>query len=201
MYICFFKRISDIIISLIGLPFFILLYLPICILIKIEDGGPVFYNAIRMGRNMVPFIMFKFRTMKVNSQDIRLKDGSTYNAINDPRVTKIGRFLRETSLDEIPQMLNILMGEMSVIGPRPDPIDIYYKYPEELKLVLSVRPGLTGYCQAYYRNETDTLGKIEKDIYYVRNMSFILDMKVFLKSFYTVLKQEKIYKEETNLPI
>lgn len=195
MYIRYFKRISDIIISLIGLPFFILLYLPISILIKIEDGGPVFYNAKRMGKNAVPFLMFKFRTMKVNSPDIRFTDGSTYNGADDPRVTKIGKFLRESSLDEIPQVLNILLGKMSVIGPRPDPIDIYYRYSEELKSVLSLRPGLTGYCQAYYRNETDTYGKIKKDIFYVNNMSFILDMKILLKSIHTVLKRDKIYKE------
>lgn len=93
--------------------------------------------------------------MKKNAPDIRLADGSTYNGVDDPRVTRVGRFLRSTSIDEIPQILNMLKGEMSLIGPRPDPPDWLERYPSEVRIFLQVRPGLTGYSQAFFRNSVD----------------------------------------------
>ena len=130
--------------------------------------------------------------MKVNAPDIRLKDGSTYNGDDDPRVTKLGRFLRKTSLDEIPQILNVLKGDMSWIGPRPDPLDWLDKYKEEERVFLNVRPGITGYNQAYYRNSADAQEKIDNDVYYAKHISFALDVKIIFKTIKTVLFHENV---------
>ena len=118
MYKCFFKRLIDLVLSLIAFPFWCIIAIPIAIAIKIGDGGPVFYLSKRVGKNFKQFGMYKFRSMKVNAPDLRNEDGGTYNAADDPRVTKVGKFLRETSLDETPQLLNIIRGDMSIIGPR-----------------------------------------------------------------------------------
>lgn len=198
MYNKFFKRFFDLLIALIGLPFFVVICIVIAPFIYLEDKGSVFYNGERIGRNGKMFRMHKFRSMKVNSPDIRLADGSTYNGKDDPRVTRIGHFLRETSLDEVPQILNILKGEMSLIGPRPDPPDWIDKYAEEYRVFLTVRPGITGYSQAYYRNSDESLEKMKHDAYYAKNVSFKLDCMIFFKTIQTVLKHENLYREEDN---
>ena len=161
MYKNYFKRILDIAIGIIGFPFFLLAFIIIAPIIKVTDGGPIFYNAKRIGKSGKLFKMYKFRSMKVNAPDIRLADGSTFNGADDPRVTKVGRILRATSIDELPQLLNILNGTMSLIGPRPDPPDWIDKYPEDIRVFLSVRPGLTGYCQAYWRNGANGYEKMK----------------------------------------
>ena len=119
MYRHFFKRLIDIVSALILLPLVLLVIFIMTFIIRIDDNGPVFYNAKRMGRNGKPFKMFKLRSMKVNAPDLRNADGSTFNSDHDPRVTRTGRFMRKTSIDEIPQILNVLKGDMSFIGPRP----------------------------------------------------------------------------------
>lgn len=194
MYKNFFKRFLDIIIALLAFPIFLLIYIPIAILIKLEDGGPVLYSAERLGRNMVPYKMFKFRSMKVNAPDIRLSDGSTFSSKDDPRVTKIGKKLRESSLDEIPQLLNVLKGDMSIIGPRPD-VKSDEPYPEEFRSFLSVRPGITGYNQAYYRNETDRWEKMKNDKYYVDQISLWMDVKIFFQTIAVVVRKEGMYRK------
>lgn len=200
MYRYYFKRVFDAIISLIGLPFLLLLIIILAIIIKFEDRGPVFHTSFRLGKNGIPFKIFKFRSMIVNAPDLRLPDGSTFNDKNDSRVTKIGKFLRESSLDEFPQLLNVLMGQMSIIGPRPD-LNSNDKFPEESKLILKVKPGITGYNQAYYRNETDWPEKIKNDLYYVENISFGFDMKILCKTVYMVIKRDKMYRKKTNSQI
>lgn len=110
MYERCFKRIIDMILSVLGMPVFGLIYIVVAPMIILDDGLPVFYNALRIGKNGKLFKMYKFRTMKKNAPDIRLADGSTYNGVDDPRVTRVGRFLRSTSIDEIPQILNMLKG-------------------------------------------------------------------------------------------
>ena len=112
MYERCFKRIIDLMLSVLGLPVFGLIYIVVAPMIILDDGLPVFYNALRIGKNGKLFKMYKFRTMKKNAPDIRLADGSTYNGVDDPRVTRVGRFLRSTSIDEIPQILNMLKGEL-----------------------------------------------------------------------------------------
>ncbi len=195
MYKHFVKRILDLCIGIIGFPFFLIALIIFGPIIKTTDKGPVFYNALRIGRNGKLFKMFKFRSMYVNAPDIRLADGSTYNGEDDPRVTKVGKFMRSTSVDELPQILNILNGSMSLIGPRPDPPDWLDKYPEDIKVFLSVRPGITGYSQAYFRNGADGEQKMKNDAYYAQHVSFLFDVKIFFKTIATVLGHGNTYKD------
>lgn len=195
MYRHFFKRIIDILISLVGLVIFALLSLVLGPIIYFTDKGPIFYNANRIGLKGKLFKMYKFRSMYVNAPDIRNEDGSTYNADDDPRVTPIGRFMRKTSLDEFPQFLNVFLGDMSIIGPRPDPPDDIYIYTEEQKQKLNVKPGITGYNQAYYRNSVVQDEKFANDVYYAKHISFILDCKIFFKTILVVLKHDNVYND------
>ena len=198
MYKRFIKRLLDIVIGLIALPFvliFIIIFAPI---IYFTDKGPVFYNANRIGKDGKLFKMYKFRSMYVNAPDIRLADGSTYNGADDPRVTKVGKFMRSTSIDELPQLLNMLNGTMSLVGPRPDPPDWLEKYPENIKVLLTVRPGITGYSQAYFRNGADGEQKMKNDAYYAQHVSFLFDVKIFFKTIVTVLGHEGTYKDTTD---
>ncbi len=198
----FFKRLFDIIVCLIILPFFLILLAVVAIAIKIDDGGPIFYKAERIGRNSKKMHMLKFRSMKVNAPNILNADGSTYNSKNDPRVTKVGRFLRETSIDEIPQFLNILKGDMSLIGPRASGWEALESYQEDEIGKMKVRPGITGYTQAYYRNGLTVREKRLYDAWYAENISFWLDVKIFFKTIKTVLKRENVYtnEEPANVP-
>lgn len=143
MYKYLIKRILDIILAILLLPFLFVTTILIAPSIYLEDGGSIFYNSKRLGKNGKVFIMYKFRTMKENARDIRNADGSTYNSIYDPRVTKIGKVLRRTSIDEIPQIINVLKGDMSFIGPRPDLPEHIMLYTNEEKRKLKVRPGIT----------------------------------------------------------
>lgn len=190
----FFKRFFDIVLSLIALPFVLLVIVVMAPFIYFADKGPVFYNANRVGKNGKIFKMFKLRSMKVNAPDIRNADGSTYNGANDPRVTKVGRFMRKTSIDEFPQFLNVLKGDMSLIGPRPTlATKSYDELTDDQKKRYFVRPGITGYSQAYYRNSATADQKLEHDIYYVENISLWLDVKILFKTIFSVLKRENIY--------
>lgn len=192
MYVHFLKRVLDLIVALCALPFVII---AICVfgpIIYLEDKGPIFYKAQRIAKGGKPFSMYKFRSMKVNAPDIRLADGSTYNGGDDPRVTKIGKFMRNTSADEIPQFLNILFGDMSLIGIRPDPLDWLNVYNDRERIILTVKPGITGYNQAYYRNSADGALKLKNDVYYAENISFVLDCKIVLKTIKTVLFRENV---------
>ena len=197
----FFKRLFDIVLSLIGLPFLLLIMLVVAPLIYFDDKGPVFYNAPRLGKDGKVFKMYKFRSMKVNSPNLKNADGSTYNADDDPRVTKIGRLLRKTSIDETPQLLNVLFGHMSFIGPRAHLTTNYTGFEnldEARQKRLAVRPGITGYSQAYFRNSITSDKKLENDIYYVEHMSLWLDIKILFQTVLSVLKQENIYVAPEN---
>lgn len=198
MYKSFFKRLLDIGFALIALPIFALIYIVVAPIVHFTDGGSVFYCGKRIGRNGKLFKMYKFRSMRVNAPDIRLVDGSTYNGKDDPRVTKIGRILRATSIDEIPQILNVLKGDMSLIGPRPDPPDWLERYPDDIKVFLQVRPGITGFSQAYFRNSADGNQKMQNDAFYATHCTFLMDVKIFFKSIAVVLLRENTYKDTTN---
>ena len=194
MYKKFGKRALDILLSLIALPFVLLVIVIMAPFIYREDRGPVFYNATRRGMNGKNFKMFKLRSMYVNSPNLRNADGSTFNSDKDPRVTKIGRVMRKTSVDELPQILNVLIGDMSFIGPRPTLATTpYEQLPEINKRRLAVRPGITGYAQAYYRNSITQQEKFQHDCYYAENISFAMDVKVLLQTVKSVLKRENIY--------
>lgn len=198
MYKAFFKRVIDVVLALMALPFVLLLIIIFAPIIYFTDKGPVFYNAERVGKDGKPFKMYKLRSMYVNAPDIRLADGSTYNGEDDPRVTPVGRFMRKTSIDELPQVLNVLQGKMSWIGPRPDPLDWLERYPEDVKVFLTVRPGITGYSQAYFRNSVDGAEKMKNDVFYALNCSFVLDIKILCKTIAVVVKRENTYKDTTN---
>lgn len=198
MYREFFKRVFDLGISLLVLPLFLLICLILGPIIYISDKGPIFYNALRLGKNGNVFKMYKFRSMKVNAPDIRNEDGSTFNSNDDPRVTKIGKFLRKSSIDEIPQILNVLKGDMSIIGPRPDLPEHIIEYNDNEKIKLKVKPGLTGYNQAYFRNSISWKKRIENDIYYVQNLSLLFDLKILFKTIISVLSEEHIFVVPSN---
>ena len=194
MYAKFFKRLLDVVVSFCALPFVFLVVAAMAPFIYFEDRGPVFYNAPRRGKDGKTFTMFKLRSMYVNSPNIRNADGSTFNSADDARVTKVGRFMRKTSIDELPQILNVFLGDMSFIGPRPTlAVTPYEQLPELNKRRLAVRPGITGYAQAYYRNAITQQEKFEIDCIYVENLSFLLDIKILLKTVLSVIKRENIY--------
>ncbi len=191
------KRFLDILFSLFLLPFVLIVVLVSAIFIKREDHGPVFYLAKRIGKDGKIFNMMKLRSMYVNSPDIRLSDGSTYNSEDDKRVTKFGRFARKTSIDELPQIFNVLKGDMSFIGPRPDTdryIYHYRDYPED-KIILSVKPGITGYNQAINRNNSNAEIKLKNDKYYVEHFSLKTDFRILLLTIKMVLTQKNVYRK------
>ena len=196
MYKYVFKRWIDVFFSILALPFFIPILLIVAPLIWIDDPGPIFYNAPRLGYKGKVFKMYKFRSMKVNAPDLRNADGSTFNGDNDPRVTRIGRILRKTSLDEVPQFLNVLKGDMSIIGPRAHLTTHYTglkNMTKEERHRLKVKPGITGYNQAYFRNSVSAEEKVKNDNYYVDNVSFLFDVKIFFATIDSVLKRKNIY--------
>lgn len=200
MYKHFFKRLIDICIGLIALPFVILDILLLGPIIYFTDKGPIFYNANRAGKDYKPFKMFKLRSMYVNSPNLKNPDGSTYNSDNDPRVTPIGRFMRKTSLDEFPQFLNILKGDMSFVGPRPK---IYHAENSinlmegDRKKSYMVKPGVTGYAQAYYRNSISQDEKFFWDAYYADNICFSMDMRIIFQTIFSVIARKNINTEQS----
>lgn len=200
MYVHFFKRLIDILIGLCALPFVVLVILVFGPIIYFTDKGPVFYNATRAGKDYKPFKMFKLRSMYVNSPDLKNPDGSTYNSDDDPRVTPIGRFLRKTSLDEFPQFLNVLIGDISFIGPRPKLWNTQRKMEDmdgDRKKSFMVKPGITGYAQAYFRNSITQDEKFHWDAYYAENISFLMDVKIIFKTIKSVLFRENINTEQS----
>ena len=200
MYVHFFKRLMDILIGLCALPFVVLVILMFGPIIYFTDKGPVFYNAKRVGKDCKFFSMYKLRSMYVNSPNLLNPDGSTFNGDSDPRVTPIGRFMRKTSLDEFPQFLNILKGDMSFIGPRPkyiNPARDYNNLEGDIKTSFTVKPGVTGYSQAYFRNSITNDEKLYWDAYYAENISFMMDVKIIFKTIKSVLFRENINTEQS----
>ena len=196
MYAAVFKRLIDFILALIILPIFLFFYIIVGICIKLEDRGPIIYTQKRLGKNGKIFNIKKFRSMKVNAPDIRNADGSTFNSTDDPRLTNIGKFIRKTSIDEIPQIINILVGDMSFIGPRPDLEDHYKLYTKEERDKLKVLPGVTGYNQVNYRNSVLWKERLQNDLYYVNNISFRLDLKIVFKTFVILISKKGVYNGE-----
>lgn len=196
MYKYFFKRIIDFILALIAMPFVLLIIIIFAPIICFSDKGNPFYNANRMGKNGKVFKMFKLRSMKLNAPDIRNADGSTFNSNNDSRVTKIGYFMRKTSIDELPQLINVLIGDMSFVGPRPTLAETpYEKYDEVMKKRITVKPGITGYSQAYFRNSISQDDKFKYDCQYVDKVSFLYDIKILFYTFYSVARNKNVFVE------
>lgn len=196
MYRNYFKRLFDLIFAAIALPFWLIILIVIGPIIYFQDRGSIFYNAPRLGKDGIIFKMYKFRSMKINAPDLRNEDGSTFNAENDPRLTSIGKFIRKTSLDETPQLLNIIKGDMSIIGPRPDLPEHMNMYEGNEVRKLETRPGVTGYNQAYFRNTIPWKDRIKNDIYYIDHLTMLLDIKIFFKTAISVLKREDVFVEQ-----
>lgn len=200
MYQCFFKRIFDIIGSLMLLPFVLIEIIILAPIIWLADRGPVFYNAPRIGRKRKIYMMFKLRSMYVNSPDLKNPDGSTFNSDNDPRVTPIGKIMRKTSIDEFPQFLNVLIGDMSFVGPRPrlpQNSKTWDELDEAHKKVYGLRPGVTGYAQAYYRNSITQEEKFKWDAYYADHVSFWVDVKILFQTVWSVIARKNINTEQS----
>lgn len=194
MYAKYVKRILDIILSFIALIIFLPVFCVIAIAIKLGSKGTIFFLQDRLGKNGRVFKIIKFRTMVVNAEHIG--DGLKIKSEDDKRITKIGKILRKTSLDEVPQLINVIKGDMSIVGPRP-PVTYYpYKYEdysEEQKKRFEVRPGITGLSQVKFRNSASWNERIEVDIEYVKKVTFIRDLKIILKTAVKVFKKENIY--------
>lgn len=196
LYQKIFKQVIDILLALIGLFILFPVALLIIIVIKLDSKGPIFFKQKRVGKNKKIFNIYKFRTMKVDTPN----DAPTH-LLKDPDIfiTKVGKILRKTSLDELPQLINILKGEMSIIGPRPALWNQYDLIKErDLYNVNEVYPGLTGWAQINGRDELTIKRKAELDGEYVDNMSLLFDIKCFVKTIITVIKNEGIVEGETN---
>lgn len=182
MYKHFLKRLFDIFVSIIGLIICAIPMLLVAIAIKIESKGPVIFKQERVGKKGKVYWMYKFRSMCVGAEK---QEGGVYSGKGDKRVTKVGRILRATSLDELPQLFNLLKGDMSLVGPRP-PLTYHpwtwEKYTEEQKRMFEVRPGITGWAQVNGRKDVEWNRRIKLNVWYVDNISFWLDIKILFKT-------------------
>lgn len=185
MYKLFFKRIIDIIISLVGIVVLSPLMLLLAFLVKIDSPGPVLFKQKRLGLGGKVFNMYKFRSMCVGAES-----GGVYSNNKDSRVTRVGRILRALSLDELPQLVNVLNGNMSLIGPRP-PLTYhpwpYEEYTDEQKRMFEVRPGISGWAQVNGRKDVEWHKRIELNVWYVDHVSFFLDVKILFMTFLKVI--------------
>ena len=192
------KRIFDIAISLVGLVVLLPLFFIVAVLVKLDNAGPVFFRQERAGLKGHIFKIFKFRTMVVGAEK---KGAGVFVLKNDPRITKVGKILRHTSLDELPQLINILKGEMSVVGPRPALPYQLDNYSERQKQRLKFKPGITGWSQVKGRSSLTWPERIEQDLWYINNWSLWLDIKIMLMTPMVILKRENLYKPPGHDPI
>ena len=193
-----FKTLLDFLFSIffliISLPFFIL----ISILIKLSSRGPIFFLQERIGKNNIPFKCIKFRTMHPEAKDIlenllmndeklKMEFEQTHKIKNDPRITTIGKLLRKTSLDELPQFINVLKNEMSIVGPRPIVNKEKKKYGKNFKQILSVKPGITGLWQVSGRNNLTYKTRVKLDLNYIENYNFLMDIRILIRTIGVIL--------------
>jgi lipopolysaccharide/colanic/teichoic acid biosynthesis glycosyltransferase len=196
------KRSFDFIVALIALMIVSPVLLVLAAIIKLSSPGPVFYRGVRIGRNGVPFRIFKFRTMVVNAEKL----GGSATAEDDPRITPIGRFIRRNKLDEFPQFMNVLIGDMSLVGPRPEVKKYVDMYTDEEKAILDLRPGITDWASIWNSNEAAVLEgstdpektyeelirptKLALQLFYARNHSLIVDVKILFHTFWKLLFED-----------
>jgi exopolysaccharide production protein ExoY len=198
------KRNIDIILAIIGL----FCLSPLLLIISLfylfgENRGPIIFKQLRIGRDGKGFYIYKFRSMLVNAEEKLKSDKELYRKYlqnnykleqhEDPRITKFGQFIRKTSLDEIPQLFNVLKGDMSIVGPRPVVKNELYEYKDRVDIFLSVKPGITGFWQVSGRSGIGYPERVEVELYYIYNQSFKLDIKIIIKTFIMVFKQKGAY--------
>ncbi|MGL4450828.1 MAG: sugar transferase [Sarcina sp.] len=194
----FFKRTFDIMSSGIALIIFSPIFLLLIILIRLDSRGAALFGHKRIGKDGKEISVYKFRTMVINAQEVlenftpeqKAEFEKNFKLENDPRITRIGSFLRKTSLDELPQLVNILRGDMSVVGPRPIVEAEVKKYGQFSKKLFSVTPGLTGHWQANGRSDTTYEERVQMDMYYIDNRSFAMDIKIIFQTVISVIKKE-----------
>ncbi|WP_225423210.1 sugar transferase [Paucilactobacillus nenjiangensis] len=197
----FFKRLFDILFSMIGLIVLIPLFFIVSVCILIDDPkGPIFYSQTRVGKNGKAFKMYKFRSMVSNADEILEKlrskneiSGAMFKLKNDPRITKVGRIIRKYSLDELPQLLNVIQGSMSLVGPRPPLLSEVAQYTEFDKQRLLVRPGCTGLWQVGGRNDVSFDEMVRLDLEYITHRSLLLDAQIIFKTVLVMLKPNGAY--------
>lgn len=191
------KRICDIILSFIGIVLLTPVYIIIILLIKLDSKGPAIYKQVRVGKNEKNFVIYKFRTMVINAEskrELEINPDNIENFVfqskNDNRITKVGAFLRSSSLDEIPQLFNVLFGNMSLVGPRPEIPEVVKYYPENYKQRLLVLPGITGLAQVSGRGEIELGKTIYYDLRYIKDFTIMYDMKLLFTTVFSVFKKE-----------
>lgn len=187
------KRGTDVVASGVALLVLALPFAAIALAIKLDDRGPVFFRQERVGKGGRPFRVWKLRTMAANAESTGARYGFTKD---DPRITRVGRFLRETGIDELPQLLNVLAGDMSLVGPRPALPYQVAMYTEEQRRRLSVRPGITGLALVRGRNELPWSKRIEYDLEYVSRLSLLLDLRILVKTLRVVLLREGLRMDQ-----
>lgn len=193
----FIKRIFDILLSLIGIIVLSPILLIIYILIKLDSKGPAIFKQVRVGKDGVSFKIYKFRTMVVNAEklqklelDIKDIENFVFQSKEDNRVTKIGSFLRKSSIDELPQLFNVLLGSMSLVGPRPEIEDVVKFYPDNYRKRLLVLPGITGLAQVSGRGEIELKKTVYYDLLYINRFSVLYDIQILLKTIAAVFKKD-----------
>lgn len=193
----FVKRTTDVVLSSVAMVALLPVFAVIAIAIKIESKGPVFFKHTRIGKDGKIIKIYKFRSMVDNAEDLiknftpeQMKEyKENYKLSNDPRITKVGKFLRKTSLDELPQLINIMKGDLSIIGPRPVVAEELKKYGPNIEKFLSATPGLTGYWAANGRSCTSYEQRMQMELFYIDNVSLKMDLKVFFKTIGAVLNR------------
>ena len=192
-----FKRIMDIIFSSLGIVILLPVYIILSIMIKLDSKGPILFKQVRVGKDRKDFVIYKFRTMVVSAESKREleinpedMDNFVFQSKSDNRITKVGGFLRKTSLDEIPQLFNVLIGNMSLVGPRPEIPEVVKYYPEEYYQRLLVLPGITGLAQISGRGEIELGKTVYYDLTYINKFSILFDLKILFTTVFKVFKRE-----------
>jgi exopolysaccharide biosynthesis polyprenyl glycosylphosphotransferase len=194
------KRLLDVAGSSFGLLVFSPLLLTVAVLIKLTSPGPVFFKQKRVGADEEVFLCYKFRSMYQDAErrqaELEAKneaDGAIFKMKDDPRITRVGKFIRRWSIDELPQLINVLLGEMSLVGPRPLPVRDFEKMTEQHKMRLAAIPGVSGYWQISGRSDLSFEDMVRLDLYYIENWSLWLDIAIILKTVHAVLRHEGAY--------
>ena len=194
----FYKRVLDIVGGAVGFIIFCLLYVPVAIAIRLESPGPILFSQIRVGQNNRKFKLYKFRSMYIDAEERKAElmarnemEGHMFKMKDDPRVTRVGKFLRKTSLDEFPQFINVIKGEMSLVGTRPPTVDEVQKYRKWQRRRVSMKPGVTGLWQVSGRNKINDFEDVVRlDLQYIDGWRFLRDIKILVKTVWVIVSKD-----------